>query len=1252
MGQGQSLPDGSQVVIIDEDLYMVASRDSNDSSEPGHTRPLPPPHSRQEVLSELRKLYIPETSSPTNGVLGPACAKRGIEAVDEGPKSDAVHVKDEASTRPAEQNAQTSSADIQDTARKAHDYPPAKKKRRLFANQEAVDFAQKISEQTTRPAQESSSSDTSATETGATTISIIPQPDSGMRNDDGHTYEGGIVPSTKKRGPFIDEDSEDEGYHTYSPSSAETSFNEDDEDGMVTTLAKLHQRSVSSRLGQAGAHVPTPPDSPTLRKLQEEDESAEQSRRLREQKLSGQPPSHVNQENAALSGSFFDDDLVLSEDEVVGVEEQNTRRARSRDEELRADRLSLWSHHKTTSASQNSYHKKRYLPAPPSSDSDDDGVQRDLDVAQSYQTRTPLPKPRIRRINPRTPRYRRFPPRANPYSRRAAEQYCTQGRHLATSPSADQPSSTTAKGSANAEGRLRALTSKTYDGGSPPRTLPSFGRSTSPIRQQNAKFHAIDSDARFSKPSRQLGSLEIKNSHDDVQSQDPNSIFNQSPLGSESGPSTETSDTLPGTSARPQSMLEMMAQKAQQKGRPMTSNIVHNSAPAFGLGQVADIDHDDEDQVREEHERLKEQQKDLNAIEETCMAIANISALGPLTTQEAKEEQELRKFISIVIDGNRSGKERRSRMTAIRGNFDRRLDREVVTPAEGRVQEEYAVLLGEKRIKLLNDLRDPLDDVIHQLRTKRSALVEKRHSKKNKGKSHKKQVRFAESVTDKHTGRFRRDIADGTVVDLDGPTRKIRSRPLGKGDKQIALLREKLALLEAHKRRSPQTEAPPSTTAHSQDSESEVSEEDEGAEYVLGAGRKLSANSAFTASTSFPVDGDKEIDVEQDLDEINRLEDERQQRDRATATPQGSYAPGVIRPIPSQGQRPDAGLIERMKQTMVSRQRKAVPTAGTEVPFDDLAEESDASETSVASRASSSSASTSSSDTEPVIHQFRYTVMGQFAGIETYNPGEEYVFKSFQSLDSANDYIQKVVTSIPAHHQVAAGTYWMLTTECRNGLYEQKLVLGDGVIEAKVWLEREVVEIDLGQVAASKARKAKLEERRPMWVVDWEKTVTTTVTVQPTATADRSTNAPAPTVADEEDEELFGRSPSPPPSAPITTEHVDITRPTPEEIFEFNMFTTAPLANRRAKELYITWYAQYFPENQRPYYGTLKPASGSRYEGMLGQVDNALEEELERLGEWGIGFWEEEVGGEEDGTRFVEKMKVWVRRVGVKGPQN
>ncbi len=1215
MGQNQSLPDGSEVIFIDESLQMFASRKCGIVTEAGHSRPLPPPRSREGVLSELREFCSSDVTSPLNEIAKINGRKRSIGALEDGHTPNSVQ-DDSENSAPSEKDIQRLEARSQFGTIPPHIQPP-KRKKRLFANEQAVKAAQEISEQSIKRENESFSFgliDLEDHEVVPTTTIIQAE---SSNTPDRKVDEAKTNNASRKRGPFVDDDSTDEGYYTYSPSSPGTSFHESDEDELVESLAKLHRCSDAIKPKRSDAQVPTPPDSPTIRKLQEEDKSAEQSRRLREQKLSGQALNSKKHEDFTASDSFLDEDLILSDDGSIDTE---ARISHNDSKDSKEHNLASRRGRSGVSAPRSSSNVKRYSTRVDSPYSEDSELDHHLDIAQSFTTRTPWSKPRLRKINSRTPSYCRFPTRSNPYSRHAAERYRTQGRHLNTLAPAQQANDSTPKGSNLGEDRLRALVNKPTTSSSLPLPLSSFNRSPSPAQRPSRKFHAIDLASRPLKPITHhrvpyVDDAKLENSTRD------------SPLESETLSSTEIHDSEEAP-ARPLSLLEMMACKAEQRGQSASSRPLRNSGPTLDLGIVADIDHEDEDEVRDEHERLKEQQKDLASIECTGLAIAHICALGPLTALEAKEEHEFQKFASVVLDAKRSGKSRRARMTTIRGNFDRRLEKEYHIATDDRVQEEYNSLLGAKRVALMNDLRDPLDDLVHNLGTKRKTLTMKRHNPKGckKGSNSKKQVRFAD-----------------TVIDLDEPQQKQRTRPLGKEAKQIVLLEEKLKLARAQQSNVDRigiTDLP----SQAQECESEVSEEDSGAECVSSTARDdSSANLGFTASTSFPVQRSREqLDVDQDLEEINRLENERQQQG-GDLVDEHSYKPDKPRPSYRGGQRPDSVLIQRMMANKYGASRTATRNTHTH-PFDDVAEISDF-EVSVVS--AFSSCSSISSDQQHIVSTFKYTVVGRFVGIEIYNQEQEYVLKTFHNLGRANTYVQQIMTSLATNYPAVTGNDFELVTRCRKGIYQQVLALGEQeLIQASVWIERRVVEIDTGKVESRKARKAILVEARGTWVVDWEKTVSTTVTVEVAAS---TSGASATGLTDKDDEDFFGHSPSPTAPAPTTTEQAVITRPTPDEILS-NMFTTAALANRRAKELYISWYSQFFPEKQRPYYGHLRPASGSRYDGMLGQIDMALEEELERLGEWNMGCWEEEV--ESDGGAEKEKMRVWVRRVGVLGPQN
>ena len=1241
MGQNQSHPEGGEVIVIDETLQILASRKCTNNSEAEHTRPLPPPRSREGVIVELDGLRSPKVSPPVDDTTGSTGTKRSLEEVDADDNPDLPSVYAEAGTLPTERGAQSVEKPVQSMIALSDVVQPSKKKKRLFANEQAVKAAQKLSEQSIKTEDEQVSLDPAASkhresDQASNPVEIEstdPPGDHGEQTESSHVV--------KRQGPFVDDDSQDEGYYTYSPSSAETSFNEADGDELVKSLAKIHQRSYTSRPEAAEPQIPTPPDSPTLRKLQEEDDSAEQSRRLREQKLSGQAIKQDKHNTSTASSSLLDDDLILSDSDDVETRAHHVNGKDSKNAVERQTRGLASSRYRNDVLPA---HSKRYNARVDSPESEDSELDHHLDVARSYKMRNPLPKPRLRKINPKTPSYRQFPVRSNPYSRHAAERYRTQDRHISTSATAQQPHDVTAKGNAQGEDRLRALTHKPVESTSLPQPLPSFNRSPSPLRRPSQKFHAID---LASTHPRRVTSRRAPHVDDAA----VDSSARSSPLDTETLSSNEVPESAEQAPNRPLSMLEMMARRAEQRAKPISINTRHDDGPSLDLAVVVDIDYDDEDQVREEHERLKEQQKDLGTTEATGLAIASIRALGPLNAIEAKEEQEFQRFLSLVFDAKRSGRSRRDRMTKVRSNFERRSGREDHVAPSGRVREEYIKLLGAKRLELLDKVRDSLDDLVHEIGAKRKTLIAKRHNTKRNRKpsSLRKQVRFADAVSDRRTGRIRTDIEDGTVIDFGEPSeKKKKTRPLGKEAREMILLEEKLKLARDRHSNIDHTDTN-SALVPAQEPESEISEEDSEAESVSGGGRNQSANQGFTASASFPVrHGRQTLDVDQDIEEINRLENERQHRDAASTTSRSSNAPKKPRPAQHGGQRPDPELIERMRKTAITRQTKA----DAEQPYDDVGDLSDSSEVSAAPVRSSSSVDTSSSDSPAVVQRFRYEVMGQFAGVDIYHPEEAYRFKRFFDFEKANDHVRTVVSQFVAE-EIIRGEHKRVEIEEEDELLTIVVILGRHRVQGRVWIEKTIVEVDTGKIQAGKARRAILGEDRGHWAVDWEKTLSTTVTVEGAAATNEATTAPNNNgLTDEENDDLFGGSPSPPPpplspSTTSTTERVVVTHPSSDEILT-NMYTSVAFANRKAKELFIAWFAQFCEEKDRPRWGTIQPASGSRYRGYLGAKDSALEGELERLGDHGLGFWEEEVVEEGE----TETLKVWVRRVGVQGPQN
>jgi hypothetical protein len=255
---------------------------------------------------------------------------------------------------------------------------------------------------------------------------------------------------------------------------------------------------------------------------------------------------------------------------------------------------------------------------------------------------------------------------------------------------------------------------------------------------------------------------------------------------------------------------------------------------------------------------------------------------------------------------------------------------------------------------------------------------------------------------------------------------------------------------------------------------------------------------------------------------------------------------------------------------------------------------------------------------------FKYTVHGMFQGIDIYKDADQYILKSFYNQPSAEKYFGEIVKSIlsacPPESGIDSGD-WSLNTSVREGLMEQHLMIGTNVdVEARLWIEKKVVDLNKKAYRSAKARN-RIQEKA-MFAVHWENTVTPII--------DDSEHQEQP-VTDDQDRDLFGDDPLQVPQEPVT-------RTIPNDEIEY--FTTAALANRKAKEIYLAWHFTFIP--------------GLGNEGWRKLEDEAVEKDLEALGDWGLFSREESFCGLEEGTerKVEERMKVWVSRIQVFGPAN
>ena len=291
-----------------------------------------------------------------------------------------------------------------------------------------------------------------------------------------------------------------------------------------------------------------------------------------------------------------------------------------------------------------------------------------------------------------------------------------------------------------------------------------------------------------------------------------------------------------------------------------------------------------------------------------------------------------------------------------------------------------------------------------------------------------------------------------------------------------------------------------------------------------------------------------------------------------------------------------------------------------------------------------SDSDSSDSDLNDTVHVYRYKVIGQFAGVDRYNDGDKISFLSFHNVDKANEHVQAIVSAVHRNFGPSLGDYLQLNTRRWEGRLEQMLIIGPkDEVQARVWVDRQLKEVNVGRLNASKALKRRLVGEKHIYQVTWEKTTTTTFT--PAATAEGGTA---------QDDDLFGPEPAPAPT--ITTE----VERCPDPVIHCDLAS----ANRMAKEDFMLWYSQFFPEAERKQ--TQLGRKGTyvyNYSGFLRQVNDAHEEKLGMLGSAGLYEVEEEVvqnsssdgaGGEAEAARKAvkQKMKVCVEIKPVLGPAN
>lgn len=883
----------------------------------------------------------------------------------------------------------------------------------------------------------------------------------------------------------------------------------------------------------------------------------------------------------------------------------------------------------------------------------------------------------------RARRQKKNPNALNPASRAAAEQFRTQSRHLSHGKSTHWDEGPCARTTLEErERRLRELARATS-------SESSMGRSVRPLKSNNQfiqddferRPHQADAHDSFSEGIAVASHETREPWHEtfvdhagghSARNAARQRISGLEMLARKRSATLEFDDDAPGRSqtssddvrdvgllsnheadeppAQYLSGLDMLARKhgVDHAARPASrtnpsdskATAAHRSLRGLDITLPPSFDKYPKEEQKHilDHEIAKERKRDLEAIDRSAYSIAYLRCLGMFTDTDQKEINEVRKFITLVLDQGESGKLKRKRIQDIRDNMKRRADG-FQEPASADVS-KWLTRIFPGKLDLVREELAKVEDQVSDLGALRRNISAKRHNKSDR-KHRKKQVHFAEPSDERETKAPRTPKLQQPKHDGANATENRRLAQYARQDKVREQLKSRLKLFDEAEQPEVIDLAEQSELDLCQHSDSEESEEDEGAQYVYGAGR-TAASSSFTASTPFP--GTRTLDIDQDIQEINRLEDARQRESGKRVSQHLSAAP--------QSQAFDTQLLKKMQA------KKALQDLGIDV---EAIKSNTATEVEgISDRESSTSSDDDSEDENRQV--FRYTVWAVFAGIPIYRLGEEYWFKKTYDLELANKYvgilIQGVIKSHLPEDGIDSGDY-SLRFDCRQGLTEQHLEIDQDVnVEARVWVEKEL--IDLNKKAFRNAKARKYTGQHAVYTVDWEKTVTPVVDeaeidVQPETSATAATRAPTQSAdAGERGEgagegegdldSLFGDDPTPPPE-PAERQAVTGTTTTNSRE-ESRFFSTPVLANRHAKNLYMAWYATFIP--------------GVQNEGYRRLEDEAVEEQLESMGTWGLWNREESftrVASKDEsangrGMRVEEKFKVWVRKVGVLGPRN
>ena len=669
--------------------------------------------------------------------------------------------------------------------------------------------------------------------------------------------------------------------------------------------------------------------------------------------------------------------------------------------------------------------------------------------------------------------------------------------------------------------------------------------------------------------------------------------------------------------------LQMFAEKnkrlqPEKEDTPAETQELSSFAPLSGATRLKsdltlphNFDHFTEEgkEIIVQHEIAKERKRDLEAIKEVFWHVAKLLCfrdreLSDRTMNtETSELKEIGKFLALVLDQEKPGKMRRKRFLDIRGNVRRRIDKAAEhcqEPTDVAIMAEMRTTFRQEHIDLVASELPKISEQIEHWGFLRGTVKEKRKNafrsasrKETQASSTKRQVHFEDDED-------RLEAATPPPLSPRAPksskarkshshhgsaTENRRQAQFRQKDRLEERLRAQLKLFESAspeevaniQEKVADTQAELEIIRQNEDSESE---EDNGAEFVFGAGQRHL----------------RQDHPHQDIGEINRLEDARQ-REAGTHETQRAGENDVQEP--GQFKRRQAYDPELLRRMQLRKSQQLEASKDPEI----ITENSSAAESDAESEANATvEQSTDDDEEDPEDRQlFRYKIWATFKGFQDHIDADHYYSQSTYDLEKANDTVREIISNAKSEtprDQNINTSEVSLVARFSNGMVNQRLEIGlNAEIEAYAWIERQLVDLDKKRFRDAKRRGVVVDSAT--YTIAWERIITPIVDDDEAAGPGEPKNPKtlrplSPSL--EGYETLFDPTPtpSPEPTSPFPTP--TITRISQSEI-EANMYTCSILANRKAKDIYLTWLANFFPSEE-----------------YLRLEDDALEQYLETLG--------------------------------------